>query len=136
MTTDTQPTVTQATETRPSDTTSAAKDRWPVELRLKEGRRTLEVTFDDGLKGALPAELLRVYSPSAEVQGHGSGPKMLVLGKEAVQIQSIDRVGTYAVRLVFDDGHDTGFYTWAFLADFAQTVEEKRTEYTKEKATA
>jgi DUF971 family protein len=111
-------------------------NRWPTELRLKAGKKTLQVSFDDGLQADLPAELLRVYSPSAEVQGHGSGPKMLVLGKENVTIRSIERVGSYAVRLVFDDGHDTGFYTWAYLEEFAQTVDEKRAAYDKDKAAA
>ena len=111
-------------------------NRWPTELRLKAGKQVLQVTFDDGLQADLPAELLRVYSPSAEVQGHGSGPKHLVLGKENVAIRSIERVGSYAVRLVFDDGHDTGFYTWAFLEEFAQTLDEKRSDYDKDKAAA
>lgn len=110
--------------------------RWPTELRLKAGRKTLQVTFDDGLQADLPAELLRVYSPSAEVQGHGAGSKRLVLGKENVAISAIERVGGYAVRLVFDDGHDTGFYTWAFLEDFARTLKDKREEYDKQKAAA
>ncbi|WP_375570194.1 DUF971 domain-containing protein [Ahrensia marina] len=116
--------------------TESKPGRWPTELRLKAGKKTLQVSFDDGLQADLPAELLRVYSPSAEVQGHGSGPKKLVLGKEDVAIRSVERVGSYAVRLVFDDGHDTGFYTWAFLDDFAQTLDEKRDSYDKEKATA
>ncbi|MFK7791788.1 MAG: gamma-butyrobetaine hydroxylase-like domain-containing protein [Devosiaceae bacterium] len=107
-------------------------DRWPTELRLKAGRKVLQVTFDDGLTADLPAQLLRVYSPSAEVQGHGAGQKQLVLGKEDVGIGSIERVGSYAVRLIFDDGHDTGFYTWAFLEDFAQTLEAKRAAYDAE----
>lgn len=132
MTTDTTP----ASATSHIDAGAAPRGRWPTELRLKQGRRTLAVTFDDGLTGALPAELLRVYSPSAEVQGHGAGPKRLVLGKEAVRIAAIDRVGTYAVRLVFDDGHDTGFYTWAFLADFIETLDDKRAEYARDKAGA
>ena len=89
-----------------------------------------------GCRLICPPSFLRVYSPSAEVQGHGAGPKKLVLGKENVAIRSIERVGSYAVRLVFDDGHDTGFYTWAFLDDFAQTLDDKRDSYDKEKATA
>jgi DUF971 family protein len=114
--------------------TESKSSRWPTELRLKAGKKTLQVRFDDGLQADLPAELLRVYSPSAEVQGHGTGPKKLVLGKENVAIRAIERVGSYAVGLVFDDGHDTGFYTWAFLEDFAKTLEDKRAEYDKEKA--
>ncbi len=108
-------------------------NRWPTELRLKTGRQTLQVTFDDGLSADLPAELLRVYSPSAEVQGHGPGQRQLVLGKQDVQIRSIERVGSYAVRLIFDDGHDTGFYTWAYLEEFAETVDDKRAAYDREK---
>lgn len=117
-----------------TDEHTAMPARWPTELRLKAGRQSLQVTFDDGLQADLPAELLRVYSPSAEVQGHGAGQKQLVLGKENVAIRSIERVGSYAVRLIFDDGHDTGFYTWAFLEDFAQTVEAKRRHYDDERA--
>lgn len=116
--------------------TTHATTRWPTELRLLKGRQTLHVTFDDGVSGDLPAELLRVYSPSAEVQGHGAGQKQLVLGKQHVAIGAIERVGGYAVRLVFDDGHDTGFYTWAFLEDFVQTVDDKRRDYETEKAAA
>lgn len=110
--------------------------RWPTELRLKQGRTILTVRFDDGLHADLPAELLRVYSPSAEVQGHGGDKPKLVLGKSNVQISAIERVGSYAVRLVFDDGHDSGFYTWAFLEDFAQSVDAKRQAYDAETATA
>lgn len=110
--------------------------RWPTELRLKRGRKTLGVSFDDGLSADLPAELLRVYSPSAEVRGHGADKPKLVLGKRDVQINAVERVGSYAVRLVFDDGHDSGFYTWSFLEDFAQSVDDKREAYDKETATA
>ena len=117
-----------------ADADTIKGDRWPTELRLLTGRQTLRVTFDDGFSADLPAELLRVYSPSAEVQGHGAGQKKLVLGKENVAIGSIERVGSYAVRLIFDDGHDTGFYTWAFLEEFAQTVDAKRASYDEERA--
>lgn len=110
--------------------------RWPTELRLKSGRKSLGVSFDDGLSADLPAELLRVYSPSAEVRGHGNDKPKLVLGKRDVQINAVERVGSYAVRLVFDDGHDSGFYTWAFLEEFAQSVNAKRTAYDKEAANA
>lgn len=110
--------------------------RWPTELRLKRGRQTLGVSFDDGLSADLPAELLRVYSPSAEVRGHGADKPKLVLGKKNVQISAVERVGSYAVRLVFDDGHDSGFYTWAFLEEFAQSVEAKQADYDKQAATA
>jgi DUF971 family protein len=115
---------------------SQAGNRWPTQLRLKAGRRELEVRFDDGLTGVLPAELLRVHSPSAEVQGHGAGQKKLVRGKQNVQISAIERVGSYAVRLVFDDGHDSGFYTFPFLEDFVLTLDAKRLAYENEKAAA
>ena len=110
--------------------------RWPKEIRLKKGRQTLEVSFDDGLSALLSAELLRVLSPSAEVQGHGAGKAKLIGGKRGVGIRSIERVGTYAVRLIFDDGHSTGFYTWAYLEDMALTHEEKFKAYETDLAAA
>ena len=87
---------------------------WPVEIRLKRDERLLEIDYDDGRRFALPAELLRVESPSAEVQGHGEG-KSLVAGKRWVGIKEVQPVGNYAVRLLFDDGHDSGIYSWRYL---------------------
>ena len=87
----------------------------PTEIRLKREEKTLEIDFEDGKSFRLPAELLRVESPSAEVQGHGSGESVLVFDKEDVNIDRIEPIGRYAVRLVFDDGHDTGLYTWPIL---------------------
>jgi DUF971 family protein len=89
--------------------------RWPVELRLKWAERVLEVTFDDGSRFRLPAEYLRVESPSAEVQGHGPGQKTLVHGRAHVGIIGLEPVGNYAVRITFDDLHDTGIYSWSYL---------------------
>ena len=89
--------------------------RWPTELRLKRAEKQLEITFDDGSRFELPAEYLRVESPSAEVQGHGPGQKQLVHGRAAVGILKVEPVGNYAVRLVFDDLHDTGIYSWSYL---------------------
>lgn len=86
-----------------------------VEIRLHARSRVLEVSFDNGARFELPAEYLRVYSPSAEVQGHGGGEGVLVTGKEQVGIRAVEPIGHYAVRLVFDDGHDTGLYTWKYL---------------------
>ncbi len=86
-----------------------------TELRYRSSERVLEVTFADGARFALSAEYLRVESPSAEVQGHGPGQKRLVTGKADVAITRIEPIGHYAVRLVFDDGHDTGIYSWAWL---------------------
>ena len=88
---------------------------WPVELRLKRGEKLLEVTFDDGSRFRLPAEYLRVESPSAEVQGHGPGQKTLVHGRAHVGIINLEPVGNYAVRITFDDLHDTGIYSWSYL---------------------
>jgi len=98
--------------------------RWPTELRLKRAERALEIAFDDGSHFRLPAEYLRVESPSAEVQGHGPGQKQLVPGKSGVGIDRIEPVGHYAVRLVFDDGHDTGIYSWSYLHELG--VEQAR----------
>ena len=87
----------------------------PTEIRLKKSERLLEVDFDDGARFSLPAEYLRVESPSAEVQGHGPGGKTIVPGKRLVSISHIEAVGHYAVRLDFDDGHDTGIFSWEYL---------------------
>ena len=98
--------------------------RWPTELRLKRVERVLEIAFDDGTRFSLPAEYLRVESPSAEVQGHGPGEKQLVTGKNSVGIARIEPVGHYAVRLIFDDRHDTGIYSWTYL--YTLGVEQAR----------
>lgn len=88
---------------------------WPTELRLNRADRILSVSFDDGSHFRLPAEYLRVESPSAEVQGHSPAQKQLVAGKRHVAIVAVDPVGNYAVRLSFDDGHDSGIYSWTLL---------------------
>lgn len=87
----------------------------PIEIRYEKASRVLTVSFDDGAVFALPAEYLRVESPSAEVQGHGPSQKQTVSGKRQVGITAIEPVGQYAVRLVFDDGHDSGIYSWEYL---------------------
>jgi DUF971 family protein len=87
----------------------------PTEIKLRKQSRLLEVAFDDGARFELPLELLRVYSPSAEVKGHGPGQETLVLGKQDVGIKAMEAVGQYAIRLIFDDGHDTGLYSWKYL---------------------
>ena len=89
--------------------------RWPVELRLKRAEKRLDVAFDDGSRFSLPAEYLRVESPSAEVQGHGPGQKTLVHGRAHVGIMELEPIGNYAVRIKFDDLHDTGIYSWNYL---------------------
>jgi DUF971 family protein len=102
---------------------------WPLELRYRRETRTLEVDFDDGRTVALPAELLRVESPSAEVRGHGPGQKQIVAGKRDVGIARIEPVGNYAARLVFDDGHDSGLYTWRYLAELGETQDKAFAAY-------
>jgi len=101
----------------------------PVEIRLHTLSRKLEVSFDDGARFELPAEYLRVHSPSAEVQGHGAGGGVLVTGKQQVGIRAIEPIGHYAVRLVFDDGHDTGLYTWKYLHELGAQQEERWRRY-------
>ncbi|MCW5772120.1 MAG: DUF971 domain-containing protein [Rhodospirillaceae bacterium] len=88
---------------------------WPTEIRLKKAEKRLEIDFDDGASFAYPAEFLRVESPSAEVQGHGPGQKQLVAGRLHVGILELEPVGNYAVRIVFDDLHDSGIYSWTYL---------------------
>ena len=102
---------------------------WPVEVRLVKDRRALNVAFDDGQTFSLPAELLRVTSPSAEVQGHSESQRKTVGGKRNVTILSVDPVGNYAVRIGFDDMHSTGIYSWAFLRDLGVNAERRFRDY-------
>ena len=102
---------------------------WPVEIRLLRDRRALQVSFDDGKIFDLSAELLRVTSPSAEVQGHSEAERKTVGGKRNVTILSVDSVGNYAVRIGFDDMHSTGIYSWAFLRDLGLNAERRFQEY-------
>mgnify|MGYP001165607147 FL=1 len=102
---------------------------WPTELRLSKDRRTLHVACDDGASFALPAELLRVESPSAEVQGHHPSQKTIVPGKAEVEILRVEPVGHYAVRLGFDDMHETGIYAWDYLRELGEQGEEKMRAY-------
>ncbi|MGH8226540.1 MAG: gamma-butyrobetaine hydroxylase-like domain-containing protein [Steroidobacteraceae bacterium] len=101
----------------------------PLEIKLRTQSRLLELTFDDGRRFELSFEYLRVHSPSAEVRGHGHGQGMLVLGKENVGIRAIEPVGQYAVRLKFDDGHDTGLYGWKYLYELGSEHASKWAEY-------
>ena len=102
---------------------------WPVEIRLLRDRRALQVSFDDGKIFDLSAELLRVTSPSAEVQGHSEAERKTVGGKRNVTILSVDPVGNYAVRLGFDDMHSTGIYSWAFLRDLGVNAGQRFQDY-------
>jgi len=102
---------------------------WPVEIRLAKDRRSLSIAFDDGANFTLSAELLRVTSPSAEVQGHSEAERKTVGGKRNVGILSVDPVGNYAVRIGFDDMHNTGIYSWAFLHDLGLNAESRFQSY-------
>jgi DUF971 family protein len=101
----------------------------PTDIKLRTGSRLLEVQFDDGSHFELPFEYLRVFSPSAEVRGHGGGEGTLQLGKQAVGISSIEPVGNYALRLFFDDGHNTGLYSWSVLYQLGKGREENWARY-------
>jgi len=90
-------------------------DHWPTEIRLKKAEKILEVEFDDGQSFSFPAELLRVESPSAEVQGHSPTQKQIIAGRRHVGIVELEPVGHYAVRITFDDLHDTGIFSWQYL---------------------
>jgi DUF971 family protein len=92
----------------------------PIEIKLRRQSRLLEVSFDDGARFDLPYEFLRVHSPSAEVKGHGPGQETLVTGKQEVGLRAIEPVGQYAVRLIFDDGHDSGLYSWKYLYELGR----------------
>ena len=102
---------------------------WPSELRLNPEKNLLTVSFDGGERFELAAEYLRVESPSAEVQGHGPLEKTIVPRKRTVKIRALEPVGRYAVRIVFDDGHDTGLYTWAYLRELGKDQEKKWAAY-------
>jgi DUF971 family protein len=108
----------------------------PTEIRLKSEEKVLEIDFDDGTSFRLPAELLRVHSPSAEVQGHGPGQRQLVAGRRHVGIMEIEPVGNYAIRITFDDLHDTGIYSWQCLYDFGQRQDVMWETYAGELAAA
>ena len=108
----------------------------PSELRLRDKRRVLRVSFPDGAAFDLGAEYLRVKSPSAEVRGHGRGGGELPLGKSQVRISSVEPVGQYAVRLVFDDGHDSGIYSWKYLRELGDFREQYWARYLNEVAAA
>jgi DUF971 family protein len=101
----------------------------PTEIRLDRAARVLHVTFADGIAYALAAEYLRVESPSAEVQGHGPNQKTILGGKQHIGIGAVEPVGHYAVRLVFDDGHDTGIFSWDYLHDLGVEKDQRWSAY-------
>lgn len=100
-----------------------------TEIRLRRATRRLEVTFEGGERISLPAEYLRVESPSAEVQGHAPSEKVLVAGKQEVGIETVEPIGNYAVRIRFSDGHDTGIYSWSLLHELAAEHDERWQAY-------
>ena len=101
----------------------------PSNIKLHQKSRLLEIAFDDNTECMLSCEFLRVYSPSAEVRGHGVGQEVLQVGKENVNILAIEPVGHYAIKLIFSDGHDTGLYSWDYLYDLARNYEGLWLEY-------
>ena len=105
------------------------QDVWPEEIRLSKAKDRLEIRFDDGAKFSLSAELLRVESPSAEVQGHGAGQKTTPVGKQDILISSIEPVGNYAIRIGFSDGHNTGLFSWPMLYDYALRQDQLMGDY-------
>ena len=101
----------------------------PIDIRLHQASRLLEIKFDNNTECMLSCEFLRVHSPSAEVKGHGAGQETLQVGKEEVNITAIEPVGNYAVKLVFSDGHDTGLYSWDYLYYLAENYQAMWLEY-------
>ena len=111
-------------------TAATAKARaWPIELRVRRGERVLEIDYDDGKSYRLPAEYLRVMTPSAADRGHGAGQGRTVDGKQSVGLEDAKAIGRYAVRLTFDDGHDTGLYSWDELYRLGRDHDRLWTEY-------
>jgi DUF971 family protein len=117
-----------------SDAGGFETTHWPTEIRLDKATRSLAVDFDDGASFRLPAEYLRVESPSAEVQGHSPSQKQLVPGKAGVAISNIEPVGNYAIRIIFDDGHDTGLFSWKYLYQLGVEHQSRWSKYLGELA--
>ena len=109
--------------------TTESTTLWPEEIRLSKSKDSLFVKFDNGLEVTLSAELLRVESPSAEVQGHGVGQKSTPTGKAEVTISALEPVGNYAIRISFSDGHDTGLFSWDTLYDYGQRQQQMFADY-------
>ena len=113
-----------------------AGERFPTEIKLHQKSRVMEIAFSDGRGFRLTYEFLRVYSPSAEVRGHGPGQEVLQSGKRQVEIRSLEPVGSYAVQPVFSDGHSTGIYSWDYLYDLGENQERLWAEYLEKLAAA
>lgn len=112
--------------------TSFDTEHWPTEIRFERAERVLHVTFDDDTKFAFPAEFLRVLSPSAEVQGHTESQRQTVAGRRHVGITGIEQVGNYAIRITFDDLHDSGIYSWSYLYGLGRRQGELWRQYLAE----
>ena len=108
----------------------------PTEIKLHQKSRVFEISFEDGKSFRLPYEFLRVYSPSAEVRGHGPGQEVLQTGKREVEIRSLDPVGSYAVQPVFSDGHSTGIYSWEYLYELGENQDALWAQYLERLAAA
>lgn len=108
-----------------------SESKRPTDIKLHQKSHKLEIAFDDGKRYELSCEYLRVHSPSAEVQGHGPGQEILQVGKENVNIEGIEPVGNYAIALLFDDGHDSGIYSWETLYDLGEHYDEYWPKYLK-----
>ena len=104
----------------------------PTEITLHQQSKLLEVAFDDGARYRFPFEFLRVYSPSAEVRGHGPGQEVLQVGKQNVNLTEVEPAGSYALKLVFDDGHDSGLYTWDYLIELGKNQDAKWNDYLRQ----
>jgi DUF971 family protein len=120
------------TMTEPPSKSESKSEPWPTELRLHKDRKALSIAFDSGEKFALDAEYLRVKSPSAEVQGHSAAERKTVPGKRNVAILEVQPIGNYAVRLVFDDMHSTGIFSWSYLLDLGRSRYRYWQEYLDE----
>jgi DUF971 family protein len=106
-----------------------SSETFPTEIKLHQKSRVLEIAYSDGHSFRLPYEFLRVYSPSAEVRGHGPGQEVLQIGKRAVEIHNLEPVGSYAVQPVFSDGHSTGIYSWDYLYELGENQEKLWAQY-------
>jgi DUF971 family protein len=111
-------------------------ERFPTEIKLHQKSRVMEIAFSDGRGFRLPYEFLRVYSPSAEVRGHGPGQEVLQTGKREVEIRSLEPVGSYAVQPVFSDGHSTGIYSWEYLYELGANQDQLWADYLERLASA
>ncbi len=122
----------QETENNNKNPNRFATQNWPVEIHLKKQEKCLEITYEDGTAFRYPAEYLRVFSPSAEVQGHSPSERKLVTGRAHVGIMELEEVGNYAIRIIFDDMHDTGIFSWQYLYQLGEEYPQRWEFYLQE----